>query len=106
MLDWYAEIERGDWAAARRRQERMYAFSRAKRMLEDGGNHHAVIAKAMAEASPFLLTSNRTRRPYLPVSAQTVARFRQVVEANLADLLWQGDAAAASPRVATVGATR
>jgi len=44
----------------------------------------------MAAASPFLAPHNRTRRPYLPVPDEVVARFRQRVEEECPDLLWQG----------------
>ena len=70
MLDWWAEIERGDWERAARRNERLHAFGAVtKRHLVDDGNLHGIIGKAMSAASPFLVeTTWETRRPYLPVS--------------------------------------
>ena len=38
----------------------------AKEILLGPGNLHAIVNKAMASASSFLLPDNRTRRPYLP----------------------------------------
>ena len=90
MLDWYADIQDGRWDQARRRQERLHAFSQAKGLLEGSGNLHGIVGKAMSAASSFLVEANRTRRPYLAVPAETVAQFRQTVEAHFPDLMWTG----------------
>jgi len=89
MLDWYDDIVNGRWEQARQRQERMHAFIQAKEILRGAGNFHAVVNKAMAAASPFLVEKNHTRRPYLPVPSETVEQFRRIVEEQFPDLLWQ-----------------
>ena len=88
ILEWYADIVEGRWEAARHRQERMLAFSRAKQVLKGEGNLHGIVNKAMAAASPFLAGTQRTRRPYLPVPDEIVARFRRIVEEQFSDLVW------------------
>lgn len=91
MLDWYDDIVAQRWEPARHRQERMHAFIRAKSILDGSGNLHGILGKATAAASTFLVAApNRTRAPYLPVPAETVDRFRKMVETDFTDLLWQG----------------
>ncbi|MFM7175770.1 MAG: dihydrodipicolinate synthase family protein [Caldilinea sp.] len=90
VLDWYAEIVAGEWDRARLRQQRMHAFIHAKSILEESGNYHAIVNKAMSAASSFLVESNHTRRPYLPVPDKTVRLFRRIVEEQFADMLWNG----------------
>jgi 4-hydroxy-tetrahydrodipicolinate synthase len=90
MVEWYDEIVRGNWEAARQRQNRMHAFMRATDILEGSGNLHAIMGKAVTAASSFLVPANRTRRPYLPIPNETVAQFRRVVEEQFPDLLWRG----------------
>ncbi len=92
MLDWYDDILNQRWDLARHRQERMHAFILAKRILEGTGNLHGIVGKATSAASPFLIEANRTRSPYLPISSEIVRKFRQIVETDFADLLWQGEA--------------
>jgi len=89
MLDWYDDIVNGRWEQARHRQMRMHAFMRAKDLLRGAGNFHAVVNKALAAASPFLVESNHTRKPYLPVPRETIEQFRRIVEEQFPDLLWQ-----------------
>lgn len=89
ILEWYADIVAGRWDMARHRQERVLAFSRAKQALKGEGNLHGVVNKAMAAASPFLAGTQRTRKPYLPVSDEVVASFRQIVADEFADLVWK-----------------
>ncbi len=92
MLDWYEDIVAQRWALARHRQERMHAFILAKSILDGSGNLHGIVGKATAAASSFLVeAANRTRAPYLPVPAETVAQFRKIVETDFSDLLWQGN---------------
>jgi dihydrodipicolinate synthase/N-acetylneuraminate lyase len=91
ILDWYEEIVDGQWEQAKHRQKRLHAFIRAKAVLEGSGNLHAIVNKAMAAASPFLVEANRTRRPYLPVSLESVAHFRMIVEEQFPDMLWTKD---------------
>ena len=90
LLDWYDEAARGDWDAARHRQDRMHAFMRATDLLHGSGNLHAVMGKAVTAASDCLVPANRTRRPYLPVPDETVAKFRRLVEEQFPDLVWRG----------------
>ena len=89
MLDWYNDIVNQRWELARHRQERMHAFILAKRILDGTGNLHGIVGKAIAAASPFLVDANRTRPPYLPISSEIVSQFRQIVETDFTDLLWQ-----------------
>jgi len=90
LVEWYAAIEAGDWDEARRRQTRMHAFIQATKPLLDGGNLHGIVGKAITAASPFLISANRTRKPYLPISDEIVSNFRRTVEEHFPDLLWQG----------------
>ena len=90
VLDWYQDIVDGRWDMAIARQKRMHAFIQAKAILEGAGNFHAIVNKAMSAASPFLVESNHTRKPYLPVAKETVKQFQQIVAAQFADLLWNG----------------
>ena len=90
MLDWYDDIVNGRWEQARLRQERMHAFCRAKAILEEPGNLHGIVGKAMAAASPFLAGTNRTRRPYLAVPEERVEQFRRTVEELFPDMIWKG----------------
>ncbi len=90
VVAWYDDIVNGRWEQARQRQERMHAFMAAKEMLLGPGNLHAIVNKAMAAASSFLLPDNRTRRPYLPIPDDVVQRFRRRVEEDCPDLLWRG----------------
>lgn len=89
MLDWYEEILQGRWEQAKHRQTRMHAFIRAKELLQGPGNLHGIIGKALTAASPFLVESNQTRRPYLPVPAATVERFRRLAESEFPDMIWK-----------------
>jgi len=91
MIEWYEDIQQGRWEQARHRQERMHAFSLLKEeLLCQPDNLHGIVGKAMEAASPFLVSSNRTRRPYLPVPDEAINRFRVLVEARFPDLLWRG----------------
>jgi len=90
MLDWYDDAMNRRWNAAIQKQQRMYAFMEAKKMLAGSGNLHGIVSKATAAASPFLIESNVTRKPYLPVPKETVAQFRRVVEEKFQDLMWRG----------------
>lgn len=89
LCDWYDELESGDWSAAARRQRRLNEFSTAAQDLRAEGNMHAVLNKARAAASDFLVPSNRTRAPYLAVSDDRVAEFRSMVEKEFSDLVWR-----------------
>lgn len=91
LLDWWDLMQRGCWEDARARQLRFQAFMRAATALHEDGNLHGIVGKALTAASDFLVPSNRTRRPYLPVSEYTIAAFRHTVEESFPDLLWQGE---------------
>ncbi|MBI5877418.1 MAG: dihydrodipicolinate synthase family protein [Chloroflexi bacterium] len=91
MLDWHADIVNQRWEQAKHRQQRMHAFiTQIRAVLEDGGNLHGIIGKAVSASSPFLVPANRTRRPYLRIADERVDAFRQIVETQFADMLWQG----------------
>jgi 4-hydroxy-tetrahydrodipicolinate synthase len=90
MVAWYDAIQAGDWDEARRRQQRLHAFSEAIKPLHGEGNLHGIIGKALTAASDFLVPANRTRRPYLPVPDETIRQVRRRIEAEFPDLLWQG----------------
>lgn len=77
MVEWYDDCVAGRWEAARHRQERMHAFHRLKREVFGKSTRHAVINKAVGAASNFLVGTQRTRRPYLPVPDAAVAEFRR-----------------------------
>jgi 4-hydroxy-tetrahydrodipicolinate synthase len=88
MVEWYGEMQAGDWEAARHRQRRMHAFMRASEVLHEGGNLHGILGKAITACSPFLVSNNRTRRPYLPVRDETLRRFRRIIDEEFSDLRW------------------
>ena len=90
VLDLYEAAAHGRWEEARRRQQRLHAFIRAKEVLRGTGNLHGIINKAMADASPFLVSAPTTRRPYLPVPREAVEQFRRTAEEQFPDLLWRG----------------
>lgn len=90
MVEWYEEMRSGQWEKAIARQHRMHAFMRASEVLYEGGNLHGILGKAIASCSPFLLTNNRTRRPYLPVSEESIRQFRRVINEAFADMCWMG----------------
>jgi 4-hydroxy-tetrahydrodipicolinate synthase len=90
LVEWYEEIRAGQWERARARQERMHAFIEASTILHENGNLHGIVGKAIAACSPFLITPNCTRRPYLPVREETIARFRRIVQDEFADMCWTG----------------
>jgi 4-hydroxy-tetrahydrodipicolinate synthase len=90
VVDWYDEMCRGEWDRAAHRQRRMHAFMRASTVLHEDGNLHGIVGKAVAACSPFLVANTRTRRPYLPVHQETIARFRRIVEEQFQDLRWDG----------------
>ena len=68
----------------------MHALILARDVLTGPGNLHGIVGKAFTAASPFLVSDNRTRRPYLPIPDETVQQFRRIVEEQFPDLLWQG----------------
>ncbi len=90
LLEWWELTQRGCWDEARARQMRLHAFMRASSVLHADGNLHGIVGKALSAASDFLVTANRTRRPYLPVPEAIVAQFRCTVQANFPDLVWRG----------------
>jgi dihydrodipicolinate synthase/N-acetylneuraminate lyase len=90
MVAWYGDLTNRRWEAARHRQERMHAFMRTSEMLHQDCSLHAIIGKALTAASSFLVPANRTRRPYLPVPDDLVARFRRIAEHEFPDLCWRG----------------
>jgi dihydrodipicolinate synthase/N-acetylneuraminate lyase len=90
LLDWWELMQRGYWEEARARQMRLHAFMRASSILHADGNLHGIVGKALSAASDFLVSANRTRRPYLPVPDATVAQFRNTVEVCFPDLVWRG----------------
>ncbi len=88
MVDWYDDIANQRWDQAIHRQKRMHAMMLAKDVLTGSGNLHGIVGKAFAAASPFLLSDNRTRRPYLPVPDEVIQRFRRRVEEDFPDMMW------------------
>ena len=86
LLDWYDDVRACNWDKARHRQERMSVFIECKEVLRHG-NLHGIVNKAVGAAFPFLLEASRTRRPYLPVPPETIARFRRLVEERCPDLI-------------------
>lgn len=90
MVAWYDDMQAGNWGAAIARQQRMHVFMRASEVLYEGGNLHGILGKAIASCSPFLLTNNRTRRPYLPVREESISAFQRVVEEEFGDMVWRG----------------
>ena len=89
LLEWWDLLQRGGWDEARARQMRLHAFMRASSVLHADGNLHGIVGKALSAASDFLVSANRTRRPYLPVPDSIVAQFRCTVEASFPDLVWR-----------------
>lgn len=87
LLDWHEDMRQQRWDAARHRQQRMHAFIDAMRPLLAAGHQHAVVSKAVASVSPFLVPAVATRRPYLPAAPATVDGFRRTVADRFADLL-------------------
>ena len=90
ILDWYSDIVAQRWDVARHRQERLNALTRAMSILMDGGNFHAIVGKALASTSAFLVGDNHTRKPYLPIAPEKIAAFRRVVDAQFQDMIWKG----------------
>lgn len=90
MVAWYEAVAAGRWDDAAHRQRRMHAFMRASEVLHEEGNLHAVIGKAIASCSPFLVPNNRTRRPYLPAREESIRRFRRIIDEEFPDLRWEG----------------
>lgn len=88
MLEWYDDIVQGRWPEARHRQERMHLFIRSMDILRGSGNLHGIVGKATTGASPFLVGTTQTRRPYLPIPQETVDAFRRNVEERFPDMLW------------------
>jgi len=56
----------------------------------EGDNLAGIIGKALTASSDFLVPSNRTRKPYLPISNEIVSNVRRTIESELPDLCWQG----------------
>jgi dihydrodipicolinate synthase/N-acetylneuraminate lyase len=90
VLDWYDDLVNQRWEAAMQRQKRIHAFQMAKEIFTGSGNLGGIVGKAVSAASPFLVTANRTRRPYLPVSDELISKFKRVVEEQFPDLIWRG----------------
>jgi 4-hydroxy-tetrahydrodipicolinate synthase len=90
IVAWYDDLCAGRWQKAVHRQRRMHAFMRASEVLHEGGNLHGVLGKAITACSPFLVSNNRTRRPYLPVREENLQRFRRIVDDEFADMRWTG----------------
>ncbi|MCC7368102.1 MAG: dihydrodipicolinate synthase family protein [Chloroflexi bacterium] len=90
VLDLYNDVVAGRWDSARQRQKRLHAFIGAIDVLQETGNLHGIIGKAVTEASPFLISTPTTRRPYQPVVREAVERFRRIVEEQFQDLQWPG----------------
>ena len=88
IVELWRQIELGNWDEARRRQERLHAFSEAIKPLHGDGNLHGIIGKALTACSDFLIPSNRTRKPYLPVPETTVQLVRRTIERDFPDLVW------------------
>jgi 4-hydroxy-tetrahydrodipicolinate synthase len=89
VVDWYRECVEGNWEAAKLRQRRVHAFGELKHEVFGHKTYHGIIGKGMIAASDFLVGHHRTRRPYLPVTDEQIARFRDRVEAEFPDLVWR-----------------
>lgn len=87
MVDWWELMMAGQWEQARERQHRMHAFIAASEIFREGGNLHGILGKAITASSPFLVPSNRTRRPYLPVPAEKIEQFKRIVTERFSDML-------------------
>jgi 4-hydroxy-tetrahydrodipicolinate synthase len=90
MVEWYEAMRAGRWDEAVHWQRRMHAFMRASEVLHEGGNLHGILGKAIASCSPFLVSNNRTRRPYLPVREESLEQFRRIVAEQFEDMQWPG----------------
>jgi dihydrodipicolinate synthase/N-acetylneuraminate lyase len=90
MVAWHDDIINRRWVVAIARQQRMHAFIMATSVLLGAGNLHGIVGKAVTAASPFLVPANRTRRPYLPISDETVRQFKRLTEEQFPDLCWRG----------------
>lgn len=90
-LAWWEDIVQHRWEAAAQRQARVAAFSRiAKSHLREDGHLHGILNKAMAAAGAFAAETNWfTRKPYLPVSADAVDRFKRAVDEQFPDLIYK-----------------
>lgn len=87
LCEWYRELEEGQWDDAVRRQRRLHEFGLAFSDLRAEGHLHAVLNKARAAASDYLVPSNRTRAPYLPISNERVAELRETIVRDFPDLM-------------------
>jgi dihydrodipicolinate synthase/N-acetylneuraminate lyase len=87
MVEWWELMITGKWEQARERQRRMHAFMAASEIFHEGGNLHGILGKAITACSPFLIPSNRTRRPYLPVPEEKIEQFKRTVAERFPDLL-------------------
>ncbi|MHB1417251.1 MAG: dihydrodipicolinate synthase family protein [Chloroflexota bacterium] len=85
---WYDDCVKGRWDSARKRQERVHAFGLLKREVFGSENYHGIVNKAMAAASPFLVSCRHTRRPYLPIPDEAIELFRRRAMEEFPDLLW------------------
>ncbi len=88
LRDWYDELDAGQWSVAANRQVRLHEFSAASQDLRAEGNMHAILNKARSAASDFLVPSNHTRAPYLPIPDERVADFKKLIEDSFPDLVW------------------
>ncbi|MDO8210333.1 dihydrodipicolinate synthase family protein [Conexibacter sp. CPCC 206217] len=88
MLAWYEDARCERWAEVVRKQRRMLELIEASAILVEGGNEHAVIAKALCSASDFLIDRPTVRRPYLPVPPERVRAWQRLVDERFPDLVW------------------
>ena len=89
MVEWYEEMQHEHWDLAKHRQQRMHSFMQAAQILHGSGNLHGIVGKAVTATSPFLVSANRTRRPYLPIPNETIQRFRRIIEEQFPDLVYR-----------------
>jgi len=89
MVEWYEEMQHEHWDLAQHRQQRMHSFMQAAQILHGSGNSHGIVGKAVTATSPFLVSANRTRRPYLPIPNETIQRFRRIIEEQFPDLVYR-----------------
>lgn len=87
MVEWWELMMAGQWEQARERQQRMHAFMHASKIFHEGGNLHGIIGKAITACSPFLISANRTRRPYLPVPEEKIEQFKRIAAEQFSDML-------------------
>jgi 4-hydroxy-tetrahydrodipicolinate synthase len=91
MLDLWDDLTNARWDAALAKNRRIVAFAAmAGSTLTETGNHHGILTKAIAAASPFLVHGNRfSRKPYMPVSDAACAAFKRRAAEEFPDMAYE-----------------